>query len=106
MTTPRFTSERTAFHQRLLKSILYIDANDVPGNADKDSRASVSIALEIATVLQAETGTRAAGQSSGAGFEDIVAKFVEATFLKVPHLRPGRWAVRRIRGRGRAEIAK
>lgn len=106
MSTSVFEIERAAFHKRLLKSLLCIGANGVPGNADKDSKASVGIALHIANALQAETGTRASGQSSGADFEDIVAQFVDATFLKLPHLRPGRWTVRRVSGRGRAEISK
>lgn len=103
---PFIQHARAEFHKSLLQSLLTISDKGVPSNADKDSRASVAIASGIAQKLQAETGVRSAGQTSGNKFEDLVARFVQTTFLKLPHLRPGKWDVRQVRSRDRtAEFA-
>jgi hypothetical protein len=60
----------------------------------------------IAKKLEAETGVRGAAQTSGNQFEDLVARFVRSTFLKLPYLRPGKWDVRQVGNRNRGEIAK
>lgn len=103
---PFIRAARIDFHKSLLESLLTISANGVPSNADKDNKTSVAIALSIANQLKAETGTRNAAQTSGNQFEDLVSKFVLATFLRLPHLRPGKWSVRQVGNRNRAEIAK
>lgn len=97
---------RAEFHKSLLKSLLTLNEKGVPGNADGSNKTSIAIATGIATRLQAETGVRAVAQTSGNDFEDLVAKFVRATFLRLPHLRPGKWDVRQISSRGRSEISK
>jgi len=48
---------------------------------------------------------RGAAQTSGNDFEDLVARFVRTTFMKLPHLRPGKWDVRQVKSRNRSEIA-
>ncbi len=103
---PLIQHERALFHKSLLQSLLTISEKGVPGNADKDNKTSVAIAAGIARKLQAETGVRVAAQTSGTEFEDLVARFVRATFLKLPHLRPGKWEVRQVGNRNRAEIAR
>ncbi|HEX2752966.1 MAG TPA: NgoMIV family type II restriction endonuclease [Alphaproteobacteria bacterium] len=103
---PFIQEARASFHKALLKSLLTINNKGVPGNADKDNKTSVAIAVSIATKLQAETGIRVAAQTSGNDFEDIVAKFVKASFLKLSHLRPGKWDVRQVSSRNRAEISR
>ena len=35
---------RRSFHATLLASVLYSDTNDIPSNADRDNKLSVSIA--------------------------------------------------------------
>jgi hypothetical protein len=102
---PFIQHARAEFHKSLLKSLLTIDAKGVPTNADKDNKISVAIAGGIAQKLEAETGVRGAAQTSGSNFEDLVARFVEATFLRLPHLRPGKWTVRQVKSRNRSEIA-
>lgn len=97
---------RAAFHDSLMESLLTINDKGVPGNADKDNKTSVQIARGIAGRLKARSGERTAAQTSGHHFEEIVAKFIESTFLKLPHLRPGKWSVRQVGSRGRDEIAK
>jgi NgoMIV restriction enzyme len=102
---PFIQHARAEFHKSLLESLLTINEKGVPSNADKDNRTSVAIASGIAQKLQAETGVRGAAQTSGSQFEDLVSRFVRATFIKLPHLRPGKWDVRQVSNRNRAEIA-
>jgi hypothetical protein len=103
---PFIQHARAEFHKSLLQSLLTISDKGVPGNADKDNKASVAIAVGIARRLEAETGVRVAAQTSGSQFESLVAAFVRETFVKLPHLRPGRWDVRQIGNRNRAEIGR
>jgi len=106
MTTPAdFAKARKLYHAALLESTLTINSVGVPSNADKDSKNSVLIAKGIADLLQAETGERMAGQTSGSQFEGICADFVRSTFLKLGHLRPGTWDVHQVGSRNRLEIA-
>jgi hypothetical protein len=73
----------------------------VASNADKDSAVSVEIARRIAAKIgSAAQGARLVGQMSGNKFESIVEEFLKNTFFKLDHLRPGRWQVRRVIGRG------
>ncbi len=97
---------RKDFHKSLLLSLLTISDNGVPSNADKDNKTSVAISLGIANRLKAETGVRIAAQTSGNKFEELVADFVRATFLKLHLLRPGKWDVRQVGNRNRAEISR
>jgi hypothetical protein len=102
-----FAEARRAYHLDLLKTVLTVDSKGVPSNADKDNKASVRIAAGIAELLKAETQSeRLAGQTSGNKFEDACASFVKATFLKLAHLRPGKWDIHQVTGRNRLEIAK
>ena len=105
--TAAFLASRQAFHAALLQSILTVNSAGVAANADKDSRSSVAIARGMADLLRAETlGERLAGQTAGSQFESACAAFVQDTFLKLGHLRPGAWDVRQVSGRNRLEIAK
>jgi hypothetical protein len=106
MTEAFIQHARKEFHKSLLQSLLIVSDKGVPSNADKDNKTSVSIASGIAKRLQAETGVRGAAQTAGTEFEDLVAKFVRTAFLKLPHLRPGKWDVRQVGNRNRAEIAR
>jgi len=102
-----FAEARKEFHAQLLLNTLTINAAGVVSNADSSNNNSKLIAREIARLLQAETiGERIAGQTSGNQFESICAQFVEKTFLKLGHLRPGKWKVQQVSGRNRLEIAK
>jgi hypothetical protein len=57
---------------------------------------SKAIALGIAGRIGTEArGARLAGQMSGSKFEQICRHFLENTFLKLEHLRPGNWHIRR-----------
>jgi len=97
---------RKAYHAALLGSILTIDSNGVPSNADKSNKMSVAIALSIAEQLQSETRERLAGQTSGSEFESVNAEYIRQTFLELSHIRPGDWEVKKIGNRNRLAIAK
>jgi len=101
------TEARKGFHASLLDSVLKRDKKGIPTNADKDSRSSVRIATGIVQKIGWEsTGARMAGQMAGNKFEEICADFIKKTFLRLSHLRPGTWEVKRIGSRNRLEIAK
>lgn len=108
MTVPaQFAEARKAFHAALLKDTLMINSGGVVSNADSSNTSSKAIAKGIAELLKAETmGERIAGQTSGNQFEGICADFVQKTFLKLGHLRPGTWDVHQVSGRNRLEIAR
>lgn len=105
--TVAFVEARKKFHLQLLEHTLTINAAGVVSNADSSNKNSKAIAREIAKLLQAETiGERIAGQTSGNQFESICAQFVNDTFLKLGHLRPGKWNIQQVSGRNRLEIAR
>ncbi len=107
MSAAQFAKARLAYHASLLTNVLGVNSEGIPSNADKHSKSSVRIALGIAQLLKSEvTSDRLAGQTSGWLFEDACAEFVESTFHRLGHLRPGRWNVHRVSGRDRLEIAK
>lgn len=102
-----FARARKAFHAKLLQATLTTNSAGIVSNADGSNTTSRNIAKGIADLLKAETiGERIAGQTSGNQFEGICANFVRETFLKLSHLRPGRWDVHQVSGRNRLEIAK
>lgn len=108
MTVPaQFHEARKAYHAALLEAVLSVDGKGITSNADVGNRASIAIARGIAERLEAETkGARLAGQTSGNKFEGACAAFVQQTFLKLGHLRPGAWDIHQVTGRSRLEIAK
>lgn len=102
-----FFESRKAFHAKLLESTLTINNAGIVSNADSSNTTSKAIARGIADLLNAETiGERIAGQTSGNRFEGVCAAFVQETFLKLGHLRPGKWDVHQVSGRNRLEIAR
>lgn len=100
------TRERKNYHARLLREVLTINKAGVPSNADKDSRLSVKIAQGIAEQLQAVTGEKLAGQTSGHEFEAINCEFLQKTFPFLRELRPGEWEILHVGNRNRMVIAE
>ncbi len=101
---PLFAAARAQFHAGLLRDhILTVDGRGVASNADSGSRASCAYAAHLARALQVETGqSRLAGQTSGGGFEQACADFLNETFPALHHLRPGDWTIQKVGGRGEA----
>ncbi len=103
---PLITNARNDFHRALLAGILTADKSGVPNIADKDSDASIAIAQGmLERIGQAITQKKEAGQTSGKKFEEAVADFLRATFLKLDHLRPGGWEIRDRRSSQSVEIS-
>jgi hypothetical protein len=101
-----FSEARRSFHAALLNSVLRTDVKGIPSNADKHSKPSVSIAVGIMERLGAEAvGARLAGQMAGSQFEEICKEYLEETFPRLAHLRPGQWEVSKGIG-GRSAIAQ
>lgn len=101
-----FPEARRSFHAALLASVLRTDAKGIPSNADKHSKASVSIATGILRRLGVEAiRGHLAGQMAGSQFEEICREYLEQTFPRLAHLRPGQWEVSKGIG-GRAAIAQ
>jgi hypothetical protein len=98
--------ERKRYHSELLNSVLTINSEGIPSNADKGNRLSVAIAAGIADLLESSTGERLAGQTSGSKFETINTEFINNTFKLMGHIRPGEWEVRRIGNNSRMGIAE
>ena len=101
-----FSEARRSFHAALLASVLRTDKRGVPSNADKHSNSSVCIAKGILDRLGADiVGTRLAGQMAGNKFEEVCKEYLEETFPRLAHLRPGQWEVKKGIG-GRSAIAQ
>lgn len=93
-------AQRAAFHKSLIeRGVLSLNSEGVPSNADSNNRSSKAIACGIAKALMAETHERAAGQTSGAKFENCVADFIGLTFPALQNVRPGNWTVVRLGNR-------
>ena len=92
--------ERARLHSMLISSgILAVNSAGIATNADKNSKSSREIAANLAERLMSETGERRAGQTSGNGFEVLLAEFVGRTFPKLQHVRPGEWEVMQLGNR-------
>ena len=102
-----FSEARRSFHAALLESVLRIDANGVPSNADKHSRPSVKIAKGILERLGSESiGARLSGQMAGSRFEEICSEYLQGTFTKLHHMRPGQWEIEKGFGSTKLAIAQ
>lgn len=89
-----FKEARQGFHAALLKSVLRVNEKGVPSNADSSSKTSIELALGIIKRLGSESvGARLAGQMSGSKFEVICKEYLEETFPRLKHIRPGHWEI-------------
>jgi hypothetical protein len=90
-----FNTSRLSFHNALLeKDVLTVDENGVPSNADKDNEDSKAIATEMLLQLgNPNRRAKIAAQSLGSRFEKQCLAFVQETFPRLKHLRPGSWVV-------------
>lgn len=101
-----FSKARRSFHAALLGSVLRTDAKGIPSNADRHSKPSVSISIGILERLgTGGVGARLAGQMAGSQFEEICKEYLEETFPRLAHLRPGQWEIGKGIG-GRSAIAQ
>ena len=85
---------RKWFHGQIVsRGVLVVDLQGVPSNSDKDNKPSCSIGKLVADDLCAKTGKKLPAQTAGSIFEELVREFIEMTFPKLQHLRPGKWTV-------------
>lgn len=92
--TALIARERAWLHSEIIRTgTLAINSNGIATNADKGNKPSREIATLLAKKLMSETRERQAGQTSGSNFEILLAEFVDRTFPKLQHVRPGWWEV-------------
>ena len=85
---------RAEFHRQLVvRGVLSVDDKGVPSNADGSNKPSCAIAALVAECLCAGRGRKLSAQTAGNVFEELVCKFLTATFPKLQHLRPGSWDI-------------
>lgn len=86
--------ERKNYHKLIVENqILNLSSNGIASNADSSNAPSVAIAKIVAEKLNAKVGTKLKGQTSGNLFEKVTMNFLEKTFPRLQHLRPGNWKI-------------
>lgn len=90
---PLIVEARKKYHKSLLDTILTVDKDGIPSNADKASKLSVKLARGITNQLLAREQEKSLGQTSGAKFEEINMEFLRQTFPYLQNLRPGKWDI-------------
>ncbi len=94
--TPFLAEARAQFHAQCMARLVRVRADGVPNFADGSSPVSSSIAKGVLTQLPGDPiAGKLPGQSTGKEFEVLVLEFVQATFSRMTHLRPGRWRMLR-----------
>lgn len=91
----RTDGARLRFHKALLdQNVLTVDSTGIPSNADKDNEDSKAFAAEMLFALGKPTEcVKLPAQSLGRRFEKHCLAFVQETFPRLKHLRPGSWIV-------------
>ncbi|MEL6436260.1 MAG: NgoMIV family type II restriction endonuclease [Pseudomonadota bacterium] len=87
---------RRAFHAELVESGVLSMRDGVASNADRSSNPSKRLAAAIYAAVTETAGDAAAklpGQTAGAQFEQICARYVEAAFADLHDARPGDWII-------------
>lgn len=93
MTNKVLSTARGQFHLALQERLWSV-RRGVPSNSDKDNRASVGIGLALAEAVNVTSDhERLGGTAAGTEFERRTHNFLQATFLRLSHLRPGIWRV-------------
>jgi hypothetical protein len=96
MKSPALISKsRGEFHAELLRELLSISADGVPNIADVKNATSILISRGMISAMGGikSRKLKAAGQTSGKNFEELTARYLKNTFLRLDHLRPGSWDV-------------
>lgn len=96
---------RKRYHKALLGTILTVDKNGIPSNADKASRLSVALARGITNQMLAVEQDKSLGQTSGAKFEELNMEFLRETFPKMQTLRPGSWEILKLGNNNRLKTS-
>lgn len=101
------SSERARFHQQLLDELVFTNNEGVPNFADNSQLFSREVASHIYAAIGGKLKVgRLSGQTLGNQFEALTSEFLNATFLKLGHLRPGKWTIEQVRSRASESIAR
>lgn len=85
---------RERFHACLVRNgVLSVDKAGVPSNSDSGNRPSCAIGALMAKMIGAKISRKLPAQTAGTLFEEAVCEFIENTFPRLKHLRPGKWNV-------------
>lgn len=84
---------RRKYHQTLIDEGVLSVSSGVASNADSSNKPSCAIAGIMAQKLGAKEGPKMKGQTAGTKFESITMQFLNETFPKLRHLRPGDWSI-------------
>jgi hypothetical protein len=103
-TVAEFSAARSRYHDSLKADVYKVGPGNVPTNADKDSATSLRISRALASALFVPDGPRLAAQTLGAKFEKHTRDFIQDTFPKLTHLRPGEWTIACITNRTGLDI--
>lgn len=101
------STARSKFHQQLLAQLIFTSKDGVPNFADASQLFSREVAKHIYDAIGGHLKTgRLSGQTLGNQFELLTADYLDATFLRLGHLRPGKWAIEQVRSRSSNLIAR
>jgi NgoMIV restriction enzyme len=82
-----------------MRRVLTGNADEFLLKVDEGQKPGVQVANGILERLRSEViGTCLASQMSGDEFESVMYAFLEETFLKLAHLRPGDWVIHQVIG--------
>jgi hypothetical protein len=83
---------RREYHRTLQEQIWGYDGpNGRPSNADTGSAISITLARGMLEGVVSATTSPSKGQAAGARFAQITKTFIENSFSKLAHIRPGTW---------------
>lgn len=88
------SAARVDFHSALRERLWSVRAG-IPSNSDKDNATSKGIGLALAEAVGVTAGgKRLGGSAAGTDFERRTLRFLQDTFPRLEHLRPGTWRIR------------
>ncbi len=120
MSNGLISEERKRFHKSLITSETLTASpfkkfghSEILSNADSGQKLSVAIANDLAERISIQAGAKLIlrnkkkeGQTLGNEFENHCKEFISNTFLKLGHLRPGKWIIERVGSRADGIIGK
>jgi hypothetical protein len=87
-----FEKLRQEYHKNLSIRVLSIDKKNIPNNADRHSKISVSLARGILQAMNLDISrVKSIGQTAGKEFERVTSAFLEDAFGYLNHLRYGKY---------------
>ena len=97
---------RKEYHNSLIiNGVLTLSDNGIASNADSGNTPSIFIANHIAKELCANVGAKLKGQTAGNLFEQFTMRFLENTFPRMQHLRPGNWQIENLGNQSRIKTS-